>query len=70
MIRFIDQKPKFVWLSQHADGQAFTYSAMEKDKTGRVSISSVVFLASLTKYKAHYIQCKWNTRDLLNRWHS
>jgi hypothetical protein len=34
MIRFVNGVPKFVWYSQHASGQAFTYQAVEKDKAG------------------------------------
>ncbi|KAJ5210807.1 hypothetical protein N7491_010617 [Penicillium cf. griseofulvum] len=30
MIRFVNGKPKEMWYSQHASGQAFTYAAVEK----------------------------------------
>ncbi|KAI0994522.1 hypothetical protein K3495_g13660, partial [Podosphaera aphanis] len=30
MIRFKDERPESLWYSQHADGQAFLYSAVEK----------------------------------------
>jgi len=31
MIRFRDGEPQAVWFSQHGNGQAFTYTAVEKD---------------------------------------
>lgn len=58
MIRFVDKKPENVWLSQHADGQAFTFEALEKDKSGRVSIHRIYVQANaLTSIAAHHIQC-------------
>ncbi|KAF2108733.1 hypothetical protein BDV96DRAFT_605487 [Lophiotrema nucula] len=35
MIRFQNGIPKAVWYSQHANGEAFTFSALKKDKTGK-----------------------------------
>jgi hypothetical protein len=35
MIRFINGEPKYVWFSQHANGEAFTFSALQKDKSGK-----------------------------------
>jgi hypothetical protein len=35
MIRFINGEPKYVWFSQHANGEAFTFSALQKDKPGK-----------------------------------
>ena len=31
MIRFENGQPKAIWYSQHANGEAFTYDAVEKD---------------------------------------
>ncbi|KAF1832457.1 hypothetical protein BDW02DRAFT_425098 [Decorospora gaudefroyi] len=36
MIRFVKGVPKYVWLSQHANGEAYTYKCLNKDvKTGK-----------------------------------
>ncbi|KAF2244957.1 hypothetical protein BU26DRAFT_568938 [Trematosphaeria pertusa] len=35
MIRFINGVPKYVWFSQHANGEAFTFSVLKKDKAGK-----------------------------------
>ncbi|KAI8937932.1 hypothetical protein NX059_005615 [Plenodomus lindquistii] len=35
MIRFQDGVPKAVWFSQHANGEAYTFSCLEKDGSGR-----------------------------------
>lgn len=35
MIRFINSEPKYVWLSQHANGEAYTFSALQKDSKGK-----------------------------------
>lgn len=35
MVRFKDGTPTKVWLSQHANGEAFTFKALEKDTTGK-----------------------------------
>jgi hypothetical protein len=44
MIRFYYGVPQTVWLSQHAGGQAFTYDALEKDKSGiRVRYRKSIF---------------------------
>jgi len=32
MIRFQDEEPQTIWYSQHANGQAFTYNAVEKKR--------------------------------------
>lgn len=38
MIRFSNGVPKYVWYSQHANGEAFEYHVLKKDKSGeRVS---------------------------------
>jgi hypothetical protein len=38
MIRFVDGVPKYVWFSQHANGEAYTFEALAKDESGnRVS---------------------------------
>jgi len=37
MIRFVNGVPETVWLSQHSNGMAFTYRAMEKENGRRVS---------------------------------
>lgn len=34
MIRFVDGVPKYVWCSQHANGEAFTFEALKKDASG------------------------------------
>ena len=43
MIRFIDSVPKYVWLSQHANGEAYAFKALEKDGSGRRVCSPVTF---------------------------
>lgn len=35
MIRFKGGVPKKVWLSQHANGEAYTFKALEKDASGK-----------------------------------
>ena len=35
MIRFVDGVPKHVWFSQHANGEAYTFDALEKDASGK-----------------------------------
>jgi len=35
MVRFINGTPTYVWLSQHSNGEAFTFSALKKDSTGK-----------------------------------
>jgi hypothetical protein len=41
MIRFVNGSPKYIWLSQHANGEAFTFHALSKDASGkRVSHNS------------------------------
>jgi hypothetical protein len=35
MIRFIDGKPKYVWLSQHSNGEAYAFTALEKTDAGK-----------------------------------
>jgi hypothetical protein len=35
MIRFIGGEPKYVWFSQHANGEAFAFSALQKDQSGK-----------------------------------
>lgn len=34
MLRFQDGKPTYMWFSQHDNGEAFTYSCLEKDDAG------------------------------------
>lgn len=49
MIRFKGGKPRKVWLSQHANGEAYSFKALEKDKDGtgdRVSTSVTLSLHS------------------------
>ncbi|KAF2711734.1 hypothetical protein K504DRAFT_489547 [Pleomassaria siparia CBS 279.74] len=43
MIRFINGVPKYVWYSQHANGEAFTFEALKKDQTGK---RPLVFVAN------------------------
>jgi hypothetical protein len=43
MIRFVDQTPKYVWLSQHIGGQAFHFKDMEKDAVG---LRPIVYIAN------------------------
>ena len=41
MVRFVNGVPKYVWYSQHANGEAFKYEVVKKDKSGfRVSVFS------------------------------
>jgi len=41
MIRFINGIPKYVWFSQHANGEAFKFEILRKDASGkRVSLHS------------------------------
>ncbi|KAF2676542.1 hypothetical protein K458DRAFT_447452 [Lentithecium fluviatile CBS 122367] len=35
MIRFINGVPKYVWFSQHANGEAYTFEALKKDSSGK-----------------------------------
>lgn len=35
MVRFVDGQPTQVWFSQHANGEAFEYSGLEKNAAGR-----------------------------------
>jgi hypothetical protein len=35
MVRFLNGVPQSMWFSQHANGQAFTWSAVEKTESGR-----------------------------------
>ncbi|KAH8712234.1 hypothetical protein GQ44DRAFT_762697 [Phaeosphaeriaceae sp. PMI808] len=35
MIRFINGVPTYIWLSQHSNGEAFTFAAMNKDTSGK-----------------------------------
>lgn len=35
MIRFKHGNPKKVWLSQHANGEAYTFGALEKSSDGQ-----------------------------------
>ncbi|KAF2823080.1 hypothetical protein CC86DRAFT_75920 [Ophiobolus disseminans] len=35
MIRFINGVPKYIWLSQHSNGEAFTFEALTKDASGK-----------------------------------
>lgn len=42
MIRFVNGIPETVWLSQHSNGMAFTYEAMEKENGRRVCNCSPV----------------------------
>jgi hypothetical protein len=35
MIRFVAGKPKYVWLSQHSNGEAYTFACLQKDSTGK-----------------------------------
>ncbi|RDW77665.1 hypothetical protein BP6252_05718 [Coleophoma cylindrospora] len=40
MIRFQDGKPETMWFSQHGNGQAFTYGAVEKEDIRPISYSA------------------------------
>ena len=40
MIRFQDGKPTTIWYSQHGNGQAFTYSAVEKEGVRPISYAA------------------------------
>jgi hypothetical protein len=33
MIRFVSGIPKYIWLSQHSNGEAYTFSCLQKDPT-------------------------------------
>jgi len=46
MVRFENGVPTAVWFSQHSDGQAFTYGAVEK--TGVTGLRPVVYVANGT----------------------
>jgi hypothetical protein len=35
MIRFVNGVPKYVWFSQHANGEAYTFEALKKDGSGK-----------------------------------
>jgi hypothetical protein len=35
MVRFLNGEPQAIWYSQHANGQAFQYAAVEKTESGR-----------------------------------
>lgn len=51
MIRFENGTPKYIWLSQHGNGEAFTFAAMQKDKSGkRVSLDMIYVLTSSSRY--------------------
>ncbi|TVY84059.1 putative vacuolar protein sorting-associated protein TDA6 [Lachnellula suecica] len=39
MIRFVDGEPSAVWFSQHGNGEAFTYAAVEKAPDGKRPIN-------------------------------
>lgn len=41
MLRFQDGKPTHMWFSQHANGQAFTYEAVEKEGIRPISYSAM-----------------------------
>src|ERR1700761_6131764 len=43
MVRFLNGVPQAVWLSQHAGGQAFKYSVLNKDQSG---VRPIVFSAN------------------------
>lgn len=44
MIRFVNGIPKFAWFSQHANGEAFKFEVLKKDKSGmRVSPLNFLF---------------------------
>ncbi|KAF1354131.1 hypothetical protein EJ07DRAFT_182773 [Lizonia empirigonia] len=35
MVHFVDGVPKYVWMSQHANGEAYKFKALEKDASGK-----------------------------------
>ncbi|KAF2495154.1 hypothetical protein BU16DRAFT_527041 [Lophium mytilinum] len=35
MVRFVNGEPKYVWYSQHSNGEAFQYRILKKDKSGK-----------------------------------
>ncbi|KAF2807813.1 uncharacterized protein BDZ99DRAFT_489398 [Mytilinidion resinicola] len=35
IVRFANGEPKYVWYSQHSNGQAFQYRVLKKDKSGK-----------------------------------
>lgn len=35
MVRFVDGVPKYVWMSQHGNGEAHKFKALEKDESGK-----------------------------------
>ncbi|KAI9050500.1 hypothetical protein LZ554_005662 [Drepanopeziza brunnea f. sp. 'monogermtubi'] len=41
MIRFQDGEPQTMWFSQHGNGQAFTYKAVEKESMRPISYSAM-----------------------------
>lgn len=53
MIRFKDGIPQAVWYSQHANGQAFTYKAVEKEGLRPITYSAVGSHANYAVAGAH-----------------
>jgi Vacuolar protein sorting-associated protein 62 len=53
MIRFKDSEPQAIWFSQHANGQAFTYKALEKEGLRPITYSAVGSHANYAVAGAH-----------------
>lgn len=75
MVRFQDGEPTAVWYSQHSNGEAFTYEAVEKFQNGSRVSSSILptthiypqINRSNTKLKttaASSLLSKWHSRQL------
>ena len=66
MIRFINGEPKYIWLSQHANGEAFTFAALKKDASGkRVSLHPQIILPNpLTPTSQPIIFCATGSHAL------
>lgn len=66
MIRFVNGEPKYVWFSQHSNGEAYTFSALKKDASGkRVSHWTSEMCPNskrhwLTMDKANCVLRKWH----------
>lgn len=69
MIRFSNGTPRYVWYSQHANGEAFKYSVLRKSGLRvRKTSSEIVTFAHNTL--ATRLQRQRHARKLCYRWHS
>ncbi|KAI9798389.1 MAG: hypothetical protein M1825_005373 [Sarcosagium campestre] len=62
MLRFQDGVPQAIWLSQHRDGKAYTYEAIEKDGVRPVIYASKGNHANYPRLGKHALE---NTRGLI-----